>query len=265
MTAPVAAAAARSAAGSGAASAAGGQAAKSAATSSAGKSAGTKAASSKGYMDAVGAGTEKKPKADSGGSSGGGGGPKAFDGTSVLARATRPVTKTHHGRLLVAEFLLCIVILALSPLARPKDEVKPRDWMKRGSAMCGVFMLLGLLSGAGQKAGKVAVAIGGLITVVLVVDQREIFGVLTKRLKQTEGESAGGGGDQGAGEGVPDGGGSGGSTASLIDRVTGRLQQGNATLRDSAVGEVITDIGRSVGPGLGINPNPVQGWIRRIG
>jgi hypothetical protein len=92
--------------------------------------------------------------------------------------------KAHSGpqRLLVAEFLVCIVILALSPMGRPTGETEPRDWMKRGTAMCGLFALLGLVSAVGPKSGRAAAALGGLVTVVLMVDQRELFSVIAKRL-----------------------------------------------------------------------------------
>jgi hypothetical protein len=89
-------------------------------------------------------------------------------------------------RALIAEFLICILILALSPVARPAGDVKPADWMKRGSAMCGVFILLGMTSSIGPRAARAAVALGGLITLALLLDQREIFGVLTKRLKKDD-------------------------------------------------------------------------------
>lgn len=88
-------------------------------------------------------------------------------------------------RALVAEFALCTVILALSPLAAPEGKTSPKDWMKRGSALCGVFMLLGMASSIGPKAGRASVALGGLITVVLLIDQRSMFGVISDRMKTT--------------------------------------------------------------------------------
>ncbi len=85
-------------------------------------------------------------------------------------------------RVLVAEFVVCIIILALSPIAAPEgSEPKPGDWMKKGSAMCGLFLLLGLLSSAGRGAGKVSAAFGGLVVLVLLVDQRSLFTVLARK------------------------------------------------------------------------------------
>lgn len=86
-------------------------------------------------------------------------------------------------RALIAEFALCTVILALSPLSAPEGKTNPADWMKRGSALCAVFMLLGMAASIGPKAGRAAVALGGLITVVLLIDQRSIFGVLSSSVK----------------------------------------------------------------------------------
>jgi hypothetical protein len=107
-------------------------------------------------------------------------------------------------RALLAEFTICILILALSPVARGEGEVKPKDWMKRGSAMCGLFILLGMLSSVGPRTARTAVAFGGLVTLALLVDQREVFGVLTTKLKSTGKETA---------EDVdPDAGGTGGGT-----------------------------------------------------
>lgn len=97
-------------------------------------------------------------------------------------------------RALIAEFLVCIVILALSPLSRPVGEVKAADWMKRGSAMCGVFILLGMVSSIGPRTARAATALGGLIALALLLDQREVFGVIADRMRQVEGDQ---GDDQG--------------------------------------------------------------------
>lgn len=94
-------------------------------------------------------------------------------------------------RVLVAEFVVCIIILALSPVAAPEgSEPKPGDWMKKGSAMCGLFLLLGLLSSAGRGAGKVAAAFGGLVVLMLLVDQRSLFTVLARKFTSPSSEAA---------------------------------------------------------------------------
>lgn len=94
-------------------------------------------------------------------------------------------------RVLVAEFVVCIIILALSPVAAPEgSEPKPGDWMKKGSAMCGLFLLLGLLSSAGRGAGKVASAFGGLVVLVLLIDQRSLFTVLARKFTSPSSSAA---------------------------------------------------------------------------
>lgn len=94
-------------------------------------------------------------------------------------------------RILVAEFVVCIIILALSPLSAPEgDPVKPGAWMKKGSAMCGLFLLLGLLASAGRGAAKVASAFGGLVVLVLLVDQRSLFTVLARTFASASADPA---------------------------------------------------------------------------
>jgi hypothetical protein len=147
VTAPVAAAAARGAAGRGAAT----QAAKPAAKAAqAGQGGGRVASAADGAAGYVLGGRGRKSKA--------------------------APSRAGYQRVLVAELLLCTVILALSPMV--DKEIKPGQWMKRGTALCAVFMLLGMVSSVGPKSGRAAGMLGGLITLTLLVDQRSLFGVL---------------------------------------------------------------------------------------
>ncbi len=130
-------------------------------------------------------------------------------------------------RALIAEFAICILILALSPVARGEDEVTPKDWIKRGSAMCGLFIVLGLVSSAGPRAARAATAFGGLVTLVLLVDQREVFGVLTQKLKTT-----------GAADADPDAGG-------IVGAGADDLVGGTGTGLGGLAGNVTTIINRS--------------------
>jgi hypothetical protein len=91
-----------------------------------------------------------------------------------------------YRRILIAEFIVCVIILGLSPLAKKDGEMGPVRFMKRGSATCGLFVILGLVSAMGRGAGKAAAAFGGLVTVVLLVDQREAFGKLATMLNTTD-------------------------------------------------------------------------------
>jgi len=92
-------------------------------------------------------------------------------------RAYKAAMRVNPGirRVIVAEFAVCVVIAALSPLTdRNKDE-PPTAWMKRMTAVMGVFFLLALLSAGGRGMAKAAAGFGGLVTVVLAVSQRDLF------------------------------------------------------------------------------------------
>lgn len=93
-------------------------------------------------------------------------------------------------RMMIAEFIVCVVILGLSPLAKGSGEMGPVRFMKRGSATCGFFIILGLLSSAGKGAAKAGAMFGALVTLVLLVDQREIFGKLAKTLNASSKDDA---------------------------------------------------------------------------
>jgi hypothetical protein len=84
--------------------------------------------------------------------------------------------------MMIGEFIVCVVILGLSPLAKGSGEMGPVRFMKRGSATCAFFIILGLISSAGKGAAKAGAMFGALVTLVLLVDQREIFGKLAKTL-----------------------------------------------------------------------------------
>lgn len=156
----------------------------------------------------------KKPSviaSAAGGAAGGAvAGPEGAAGGAVLgavsgAKAKRAWKKarptTGPQRALVAEFTVCILILAFSPLAVAANEITPRAWIKRGSAMCGVFLLLALVSSVGPRTARASVAFGALVTLVLLVDQRSIFTVLAERFNSDDPQSSG---VAEAGEGVAD-------------------------------------------------------------
>lgn len=108
----------------------------------------------------------------------GGGKPKpAGSGSKALSGASGK-----YRRVLIAEFIVCVIMLGLSPLAKGAGEMGPVRFMKRGSATCGLFIILGLISSGGRGAARAASAFGGLIVIVLLVDQREAFGSLATLL-----------------------------------------------------------------------------------
>jgi hypothetical protein len=98
--------------------------------------------------------------------------------------AERAAGRGSAQQLLVAEFIVCMILLALSPMSSDK-EIAPKDWMKRGSAMCALFLVLGLVSHGSAAVAKVCAAFGGIVTVALLVDQRSVFAVIAEKLKTT--------------------------------------------------------------------------------
>jgi hypothetical protein len=96
--------------------------------------------------------------------------------------AARSYSNAH--RLLVAEFVICIIVLAFTPLTAT-EPIAAKDWMKRGTAMCGLFLVLGLMGAGSAAMARVSAAFGGLVTVALLVDQRSIFVKIAERFNST--------------------------------------------------------------------------------
>ncbi len=105
------------------------------------------------------------------------------------SKASSALPKSSARKLLVAEFVLCMVVLAFSPLAERNAGEKPAAFMKRASAIMGVFFMLGLIATAGRGASRASAAFGGLVTLVLLISSRSIFTVLAKRIQPGVGES----------------------------------------------------------------------------
>lgn len=89
------------------------------------------------------------------------------------------LTSSNSSRLLLVEFLVCMVILGAGTIVAPqgsKDGV-PR-LMTRGTGLSLLFFVLALTAGGGPKVKKAAEALGGLVTVsylVLSSDALNIF------------------------------------------------------------------------------------------
>lgn len=111
----------------------------------------------------------------------GGGKPKPKSTSKALSGSSGK-----YRRMLIAEFIVCVIMLGLAPLAKPAGELGPVRFMKRGSATCALFIILGLISSGGRGAARSASAFGALIVVVLLVDQREAFGALAKLLSEDD-------------------------------------------------------------------------------
>lgn len=84
-------------------------------------------------------------------------------------------------RVLVGEFVGCAAILALAPLTSRHSKDSPADWLRRTSALALLFLLLGLVATAGRQASRVAAAGGGLVTLALLVSERDVLSTLASR------------------------------------------------------------------------------------
>lgn len=109
-----------------------------------------------------------------------------------------------YRRMMIAEFIVCVILLGLSPLAKAEGEMGPIRFMKRGSATCALFIVLGLLSSAGKGPARAASMFGAMVTLVLLVDQREAFGKLAATLNQTKDDTAADAADFAASQGPDD-------------------------------------------------------------
>lgn len=150
--------------------------------------------------------------APSGGSSKG---PQALEAAKKAKRGARKAL--HHKpilgskgkasgarRLLVAEFVLCALVVAFSPLTTAHKTDSQGALIKRLSALAALFLLLGLLASAGRGTARVAAAFGGVVTVTLMVSDREVFSVLASRFAPGVGSAVGGAAGPGA-ETISDG------------------------------------------------------------
>jgi hypothetical protein len=140
-------------------------------------------------------------------------------------KAYKQATRMHTParRIIVIEFAICIVVAALSPLTDRKREEPPAAWMKRMTALMGLFFILGLLSAGGRGLAKLAAGFGGLVTVGLVVSERNLFVKLAQLVGKPAGaavgDAAGGALDGAAGGAV--GGAVGGAAGGAVGAAAG--------------------------------------------
>lgn len=150
-------------------------------------------------------------------------------------------------KLLITEFMICIVILALSPLTDKHKEEGPGAFMKRGSAVCALFLILSLIASASNGAAKVASAFGGIVCVSLLVSNRDIFVVLAEKFNAKDDKTV----DQGD---------DGPSAGSIVGSVGGASVLGNAGLEPAAY---TPPAGNSFAAGL--NPDVARTILDAIG
>jgi hypothetical protein len=90
-------------------------------------------------------------------------------------KAARRASTAGSRKLLLAEFAVCAAITGLSPLTDAHQKDGPGDFMKRMSAVFGLFFILAMVASAGRGSAKLAAGLGGLVTVVLMVTERNLF------------------------------------------------------------------------------------------
>lgn len=135
---------------------------------------------------------------------GAGGAAKAHFSKRDAKRARRAALGPAR-QLLTAEFVICVAILAFSPLTDKHKSEGPQAFLRRGAAICALFFILGLVSSGGRGATKVAAGFGGLVTLTLLVSSRDVFAVLAKKFNSTkEGPAGPDGSDAGTEEITPE-------------------------------------------------------------
>lgn len=135
-----------------------------------------------------------------------------------------------RGRqLLVAEFVLCMAIAAMAPLTDRHKTDGPTAFLRRAAAICVLFLILGLVATAGKGATRIAAGLGGLVTLTLLVSDRDILTRLAATFNSTASGAPAGppGGGSAPGPGL-EGDTSQGSGPSASGEVDSRPQQTKA-------------------------------------
>jgi hypothetical protein len=145
------------------------------------------------------AGHSGKPGKSGQSGAGGKAGKSTSDQGRALADLLSSGTKKTGSKALVAEFVICMFILLLSPLTHSGADVTVAKFMKKGSATAGVFIILGFISVGGGSARKVANGLGALVTLTVLLNERSVFGELVKAVNGQGVSTVSSGGDQSQG------------------------------------------------------------------
>lgn len=186
--------------------------------------------------------------AGAGAAIGGAGGAVKAHASKRAAKAAKRAALGPARQLLTAEFVICVAILALSPLTDKHKTEGPQAFLRRGAAICALFFILGLISSGGRGATKVAAGFGGLVTLTLLVSSRDVFAVLAKKFNSTKDGPAGPDESSAVGDAAGGLGGEtvGGALASVEDQVE---QQAAATRIGQTLGDVLAQLGQLGQPG----------------
>jgi len=144
-------------------------------------------------------------------SGGNGGQPPGRGAVSRRSRSQSPVRQvrrqyrahvtTNYERVIVAEFIVVVLVVALAPFTRKqRDNVSPyygQDLVQLVAIMAAYFVL-GLVAQAGQGSARVAAWFGGLLAVGIGLGEAaylakvfDLFGAVQAKASQPAGESQG--------------------------------------------------------------------------
>jgi hypothetical protein len=116
----------------------------------------------------------------------------------VPLRVIRRVNQSGHylatgpRRFLVAEFLICMVLVTIGPLAESRRGESSGTWLKRASAIFGIFFVLGLITTGGRSAAKAAAGFGGVVAVAMLVTNRDAIVTIGKTIDKDSGDDVSG-------------------------------------------------------------------------
>ncbi len=107
----------------------------------------------------------------------------------ALNRPYPGIRQSPARRVLLAEFAVCIIIVATSPITTRHRDEKPQSLMKRFTAVMLVFLVLSLIASGGRGASRAAAGFGGLVTLALLVSNRDLFVVIARKFSTTADEA----------------------------------------------------------------------------
>lgn len=130
-------------------------------------------------------GGEKKSPAKKGSSKSESGKTKTTSVTPTSSKTKKStgfkiVSKVGNRKSLLAELVICLVVLLLGSLVRDNEDGRSSivRLMVKGSALLGVFFVLSILSTGGDGAQKASGAIGLLVTMTYMLTSEDINNIL---------------------------------------------------------------------------------------
>lgn len=107
-------------------------------------------------------------------------GEEGEEGEKRKSRSLKLPGKLGGHKVIVAEFLAAMVLIALTPIVGGAFDATL--WLKRSAACSGLFLVLSLIAAGGVRASRIAAAFGGLVLLGLLISERVVFGQITALL-----------------------------------------------------------------------------------